>query len=183
MRRPNDLTGAISLNSMFGIRSLTVIGVLATLLSGCGFQLRGTVPESVGAVYVSDAKPSEVATEMRRLLNDAVMAGGNRLASKAEESAVHVRILDEAREKTIFTLASTGRVREYQLKLRVLYTMVDAKGGQLIAPAELELSRIITYAETALTGKEQEEAFLNRDMRNEAVQTIMRRLAYAKPKA
>jgi LPS-assembly lipoprotein len=150
------------------------------LVSACGFQLRGTVPESIGAVYVSEARASEVSQEMKRILGDVGLAGGNRLAAKAEESAAHIRVLQEGRDKSIFTLASTGRVREYQLKLSVVYNVTDAKGAELIAPTELELNRIITYAETALTGKEQEEAFLYRDMRNEAVQVIMRRLAYLK---
>jgi LPS-assembly lipoprotein len=167
MKRPSILTLAFS-------------ALLTLFISACGFQLRGTVPESVGAVYVSETRASEISQEIKRILGDAGLAGGNKLAAKAEESVAHIRVLEEGRDKSIFTLASTGRVREYQLKLRVVYSIVDARGGELIAPTELELNRIITYAETALTGKEQEEAFLYRDMRNEAVQIILRRLTYTR---
>ncbi|MEN9316603.1 MAG: hypothetical protein RIS35_2996, partial [Pseudomonadota bacterium] len=83
----------------------------------------------------------------------------------------------ETREKEIVGFSSSGRPREYQLRLRFAFRVVDAKGDDRIPYTQLVLRRDITTTDTQLVAKEQEEVLLYRDMQSDAVQQLMRRLA------
>jgi LPS-assembly lipoprotein len=52
----------------------------------------------------------------------------------------------------------------------------------LIAPNEISLSRDITYDDSNVLAKDLEEDLLWRDMNNDLVNQIMRRLSIIKPK-
>jgi len=84
----------------------------------------------------------------------------------------------ELREKVILSLDTSGRVREYQLRYRVGFSLRDAKGRNWIAPNEIVLTRDISFNDQVLA-KEAEEALLYRDMQTDMVQQIVRRLAGA----
>jgi LPS-assembly lipoprotein len=55
----------------------------------------------------------------------------------------------------------------------------DKEKKDLIAPSDILLRRDLTYSDTDVLGKEQEEALLYRDMQNDAVQQLVRRLEVA----
>jgi LPS-assembly lipoprotein len=61
--------------------------------------------------------------------------------------------------------------------------VIDAKGGQLLAPTEITLRRNLAFNEQQVLAKESEEALLYRDMQSDLVQQILRRLAAMKPPA
>jgi LPS-assembly lipoprotein len=71
-------------------------------------------------------------------------------------------------------------VREIQLRYRISYRLTDRESRELLAPSEVQLKRDLTYSDTDVLGKEQEEQLLIRDMRNDAVQQVVRRLQLAK---
>jgi LPS-assembly lipoprotein len=77
-------------------------------------------------------------------------------------------------------LSASGRVREKRLQYRYGYRIVDSKGRDLVLPATVELTRDLTYADSAVLAKTQEEDLLWRDMENDLVQQLMRRLEAAK---
>lgn len=149
------------------------MAVAFLVLSACGFQLRGEAPMGLKSLHVTTVAPSLVAAEIRRQL-----AGGPaRLAPDSRAAEVHVRILSENAEKTIQTLTGTGRVFDFQLRLRVGFEATDASGKALIEPTEFEVRRIISYSETAPLAKEAEEQLLFHDMRVEAAAQVLRRVA------
>ncbi|MBI4742843.1 MAG: hypothetical protein HY777_15135, partial [Betaproteobacteria bacterium] len=57
----------------------------------------------------------------------------------------------------------------------------DVKGRDLVPPGEIELSRDLSYDDSNVLAKEQEEVLLWRDMQNDMVQQLMRRLVAVKP--
>ena len=67
-------------------------------------------------------------------------------------------------------------MREYQLRYRVGFSVVDGKGREWIAPDEITLTRDISFNDQVLA-KESEELLLYRDMQTDMVQQLMRRLA------
>jgi LPS-assembly lipoprotein len=142
-------------------------------LAGCGFQLRTPAEIPFNAVYLSSSMASGVMTELRREL----AAPRQRVTSQLSGADAHIRIAREDREKVIFTLSGTGRVREYQLRMRVIYSVADGRDKTLIEPAEIIVTRLISYDDRALAAKEQEEQFLYRDMQTEVTQQILRRLS------
>ena len=73
-------------------------------------------------------------------------------------------------------------MREYRLIRNYTFRVVNAKGQLLIAPNEINLIRDITYNDSAVLAMDLEEAMLWRDMNNDLVNQIVRRLSIIKPK-
>ncbi len=157
---------------------VSVLAAAALLLASCGFHLRGQATLSYESMYISGSPA--FATQLAR----AVRAGSKtRIVNNPKEAEVTLQILTEARERSILSLSSTGRVRELQIRYRVSFRVTDKAGKDLLAPNEILLKRDLIYSDSDVLGKEQEEALLYRDMQNDAVQQVVRRLEAARPNA
>jgi LPS-assembly lipoprotein len=77
---------------------------------------------------------------------------------------------------------STGRPREYQLRLRLRFRVLDERGREWLEPTELLLRREITSSEIEMVTRQQEEEMLYREMQSDAVQLMLRRLMALKPR-
>ena len=62
-----------------------------------------------------------------------------------------------------------------------MFRVRDKLGNELLGPTTISLNRPITFDETQLLAKEQEEALLYKDMQTDLVQQMMRRMAAIKP--
>lgn len=149
-----------------------------TLLAGCGFQLRGAYSLPYDSLFLAIPDYSELGAGLKRAIR---ASGSTRLTERSEDAqASFVPTLD-AREKVILSLSGTGRVRELRLRYRYGYRVVDGKGRDLVPPGEIELTRDMTYDDSNVLSKEQEENLLWRDMQSDMVQQLMRRLTAVKP--
>jgi LPS-assembly lipoprotein len=143
-------------------------------LASCGFQLRGDPAVGAKTLAVTQDGGSNVAAEIRRTLS----AGPTRLVTNAGQAEAHLRVLREAREKTVYTLTGQGRVYEFQLRLAVRYQLTMPKmEDPVIAPMEVEARRLVTYAEAAPIAKEAEEELLYKDMQVDLARQILRHVA------
>jgi LPS-assembly lipoprotein len=150
----------------------------ALLLPGCGFHLRGTAAMPFESIYVQPGPAPQLATQIKR-----AMAAGSRtrIADKPEDAQVVLHITNELREKQILSLSGGGRVREFELRYRLVYRLTDNKAAnEYIAPSEIVLRRDFSYNDQEALAKESEEALLYRDMQSDAVQQLVRRLQTAK---
>jgi len=77
----------------------------------------------------------------------------------------------------VLTLNSQGQVREYSLTYRIRYEVADKENKKLLEPTEIVLQTILSYSESQVLAKEQEEKLIFDDMRHDAVAQIMRQLA------
>jgi LPS-assembly lipoprotein len=91
-----------------------------------------------------------------------------------------LQIISEVPERAILSLSGSGRVRELQLRYRVTFRVYDGKSRDLMPANEILVRRDLTYNDTDVLGKEQEEALLYRDMQSDAVQQLVRRLEAVK---
>jgi LPS-assembly lipoprotein len=159
----------------FSLLTAISVATLATLIAGCGFHLRGQASLPFESIYVSGSPA--FANQLAR----AVRAGSKtRITDNPKDAEVTLQILSEQRERVILSLSAAGRIREITLRYRVAYRLTDAKGIEYTPPSEIALRRDITYNDTDVLGKAQEENLLYRDMQNDAVQQVMRRLQVAK---
>ncbi len=153
--------------------------LLAGMLSACGFHLRGSGGQynmPFQSIYLGFGETSPLGTELRRNLR----AQTTIVADPAKAQALF-DVISETRGKTILSLNSQGRVREYNLTSTLVFRVRDAKGAELLAPTEISLKRSISFNETQTLAKESEEVLLYRDMQSDLVQQILRRLAAIKP--
>ncbi|MFM7461777.1 MAG: LPS assembly lipoprotein LptE, partial [Burkholderiales bacterium] len=82
--------------------------------------------------------------------------------------------------RQILSLSGAGRVREYELRMKVTYQFVDAKGQVVIPTSEILLKRTFSYDDTRVIAKQQEEAMLFQDMERDATGQILRRMIAVK---
>ena len=148
---------------------------LALLLSGCGFQLRGTADLPFDTVFVSGS--GGIVLDIKRN----IQAGSRTLVVDDPKTAQAVlEFTQESRQKDILSLSAAGRVREFRLLYRVGFRVHDGKGGEYLPVSTLQLARYITYSDADVLAKETEEQLLYRDMQSDMVRQIIRRLAEAK---
>lgn len=148
----------------------------AALLPGCGFQLRGEYNVPFASVFVAAAGTSQVATRLQRELTNSP----TKLTTAAKDAEAQLNIVEEKRDRLILSLSGAGRVREYQLKLTVRYQLVESKGAVAIPTSEIQLQRILTYDDSQVIAKQQEEAMLYQDMERDAAGQILRRMTAIK---
>jgi LPS-assembly lipoprotein len=157
---------------------------LALMLSACGFHLRGegghyTLP--FPTMYVGLPESSPLAIDLKRNIR---ANGGTTVVNNPKDADGVIEVLtdpEKTRSKSILSLNSNGRVRQYLLVYNIVFRVRDKQGNELLAPTQLTLNRPIDFNETQLLAKEQEEALLYKDMQTDLVQQIMRRLAAIKP--
>ncbi|MDR0576504.1 MAG: LPS assembly lipoprotein LptE [Candidatus Accumulibacter sp.] len=155
-----------------------VFALAVLALTGCGFQLRGAYSLPYESLYVA-GRDNVVVAGLKRAIQ---ASGGTRIEESAESAQATFVTAGEWRDSIIVSLSGSGRVREKRLRYRYAYRIVDAKGRDLVPQSYVELSRDVTYADSVTLAKTQEEELLWRDMENDLVQQLMRRLAAVKPK-
>ena len=156
---------------------VALAALVLALLAGCGFQLRGTAQLPFETLYIPGANP--LAVELRRNVK---AASRTRLVDDPNKAQAVFAFTTEAREKTVLTFTSGGKVNEYRLRYRVGFRVTDPKGAQVFLPtSEVLLTRDMTYSDAQVIAKENEEVILYRDMQTDMVQQIMRRLVTAHP--
>jgi len=156
----------------------TFLALLLAAIAGCGFQLRGSYSLPYESIYLAGADYSLIIAGLKRAIR---ASGSTRLAESAQDAQATFLPTAEEKLPIILSLSSAGRVREKRLRYRYGYRIVDIKGRDLVLPGMVELTRDLTYADSDVLAKTQEEDLLWRDMETDLVQQLMRRLAAAKP--
>ncbi|MBP8898543.1 MAG: hypothetical protein KBG32_08655 [Sulfuritalea sp.] len=179
---------------------LSVILLLAGLLAACGFKLRGSTDLPAhklpfATIALTLAPTSEFYAQLKR--NIEASSAGTRVVDAGEAEAI-LAVLGDTSQKNILSLNTSGRVREFQLVRtfsfkvqannraaapapQVKYTDAPAVAPTEYVPAStIVLRREVTYSDDLVLSKEGEEALLWRDIQNDLVQQLMRRLATAK---
>ena len=155
--------------------------LLALLVAGCGWQLRGmgSMQLPYKTMYIALPETADVRIWLERYIR----AGGRTtIVDSAKEAEAVFQQLQDSRVKIVLSVNAQGRVREYRLQMTYRFRLVDAKGRELVGPNEIALSRDITYDDSTVLAKDLEEGLLWRDMNNDLVNQILRRLTIIKPK-
>jgi LPS-assembly lipoprotein len=120
---------------------------------------------------------SELAAAIRREIR---ANGSTRLTETPAEAEVRLEVLADIKDKLILALNTQGRVREYQLRQRFVFRLVSKSGQEIMPSNEILLRRELAFDDTQLLAKQQEETLLYRDMQNDLVQQLLRRLSSAR---
>lgn len=156
--------------------------ILALFLSACGFHLRGqgqggfTFPFQTLFIKSANANAPFI-VDLKR----AVQLYGATLVDTSENAHLTLHIVSEEKSRRILSLSDTGRVREYQLIYRVSLYADDIQLQKWLPADEIVLQRYLSFDNTQILAKEKEETVLYQDMRQDAIQQVLRRLSLAKP--
>lgn len=156
---------------------IPLVLLLAALLTACGFQLRGAYPLAFDSIYIGLPETGEMHARLKR----SIMAGSQvKVLSDKEEAQVMLQVLADQQTKNILSLSAAGRVSEYQLVRNFSFRLVDANNREWLAPAQITIRRDVSYNDDQVLSKESEENLLWRDIQDDLVQQILRRMAAVK---
>ena len=151
----------------------TIPVVFCFFLAACGFQLRGTASLPFETLYISSPAGNPIGTDLRRFIKAGTTT---RIVDDPKNAAAILEVISAVNEKQIMSVSGGGRVREFDLRYRVSFRLIDAKGVELIPANEIALRRILPFTDAQVVAKEGEEAMLVREMQSDAAAQILRRL-------
>ncbi|MPS26793.1 LPS assembly lipoprotein LptE [Pigmentiphaga sp.] len=149
------------------------------LLAGCGFALRGTADLPFSTLYIGASDTSELGAQLRRYVRNTT---NTRIVEDPKAAQAQLQILQETRERSILSLDASGRVREFELRYLFAFRVHDGKGQDYIPPTTIALKRDLTFSDANTLAKDSETNLLYRDMQNETVQQVLRRMAAVESK-
>lgn len=156
-------------------RNLLVIG-LATVLGGCGFQLRGTQVDAM-SVKEMDFSARDAygpfTTEMRTLLE----RSGVRIVGGAPYKLVLGR-QEEDRRNASFN--GSARSAEVELTATINYQIIG-RNERVLIDDHMDVQKIYLQDSSNLAGSDEEARQTRQEMRRDLEQRLMLRLAQLKP--
>ena len=155
--------------------------LLAAIVAGCGFQLRGSLSGNLPykSLYIALPETADVRIWLQRYIR---ASGQTTIVDSPQDAEAIFQQVRDSRIKTILSVNAQGRVTEYRLQLDYAFRVVNNKGQVLVGVNEIALSRDISYSDSNVLAKDLEEGLLWRDMNNDLVNQIVRRLSLIKPK-
>lgn len=156
-------------------RSVVSVIVVATSLSGCGdWQLRGTRKDAIAikSAFVSAA----TAPRLRDAVAHELRYNGVRVVTSGDYQA-KIELNEESFDRRVLSVdPDNGKVREVELGLEVSFS-VRGKDGKLLVPAQkLTWVRDYIFDENSLLGTIEKASTIERELAEDAAQTIIRRL-------
>lgn len=158
---------------------IAVVGAVAFALVACGFHLRGSggnamLPASLSAVRVTMAGPSEN-EPLAEVVRQALARAGATLTD-ASDAPTLVLVGERIESRVASVSPATAKVAEYLLLYAAGFRL---DGPRPLAAQTVRLQRDYSFDPTQVLAKEQQERELLSNMRQEAAQQIVRRLASA----
>lgn len=165
---------------MSALKRLTFVLLWIVTLSGCGFALKG-MGDNAGvslpfeSVYIENATSisSQVDTVFKRKKNV-------RVVDNADNADAILKIYGESTQKDLSVINRGGSAKEYLLVLSVQVQLLK-DGVGYGKPLDIVVRRTYAHSDNQVLGKNEEEAMLWDDMRQDAAGQIIRRLPYLKP--
>ena len=158
---------------------LVVILMALSLVTACGFKLRGAVeiPPNLSPVFVETPGNSLVGG----ILRERFQLSAVQQAAAAKDARVLVRILSESRRSRVGALDRNGKIIATELFLDLRFDARDATGKVLVEPRALEISRTFENADVEVLGKQLEAEILYAEMGQDAATQILAMLRAALP--
>jgi LPS-assembly lipoprotein len=149
--------------------------LMATIVTGCGWHLRGTgqVADNITSVHISAENRH---SEFYSLLERAIKSNDITVAENATEAQYSIVTLNNKSAKRISTVSGGARASEYQLTESVDLLILAADGTQLLSRTTLNTTRYLDFDEGEVQSKIQEADLLKREMHRDLIQQIIRRL-------
>lgn len=148
--------------------------LMVSLVSGCGFHLRGTItlPDSIRTVNVKSPDVKLRDTLVSRLESNNVIVVNDPTSDSAQ---INITNVDFSRE--VRTIDDRGKSTGYVLILTVKYAVVGSDGKDLVKPSTASARRDYNFEQEQLLSATREEELLYDEMREDAAQSILRKMS------
>src|SRR5579864_1582200 len=141
----------------------TICLLVAALLAGCGFHLRGEAHYAFETLFLNSPAAQPLTADLRRSLEG---IGTAQLVSSPEKAQVILDINSVENNKQILSLSGGGKVSEFLLTKRIVFRVRDNAGNDWLPTSELLVRRTYTYSDVEALAKEAQEQRLWREMQD-----------------
>lgn len=155
-------------------RIVLIFVLTASLLSGCGFHLRGTInlPDSIRTVSVTSPD-----VKLRDALVDSLESNNVIVVSGPTADSAYIKISEADFGREVRTIDERGKSTGYVLILRASYEVLDSTGKQLVKPSITTARRDYNFDQEQLLSATREEELLRDEMREDVAQGILRKMS------
>ena len=169
------------LRKLAGIKNWRIVllaMVAVSMLSGCGFHLRGDylLPEELKTLYLSS---EDKHGELTRLVKQHFELNKVNVAKSSQADIPELRILKDNLNRRTLSLFPNGQVAEYELIYTVRYQL--ALNNQDVQQYSFELYRDYQDDPDRALAKSRELALILSELRKAAADRILRNLASYQP--
>lgn len=155
------------------IKTSGFILLMAVIISGCGFHLRGDIilPALYERVHVVDKGYSDVGKSLSRALENV----GSKIVSSPEAATAVVTVLSRGTQRRALNVGG-NRVREYELQLDITFVVQDHEGVQLANQQTVSVVRNFQNDPNNVLAKDNEEQIIRQEMMQPAIIQVLRRM-------
>jgi LPS-assembly lipoprotein len=167
---------------MFGLSKISPVNyrlclqllLLVSVLSGCGFQLRGSLElsDEISPLYLRSNSSFELARELQLLLATNNVTQTDKPA-KANYQLILVR---EKKSRRVLTVDGDGRAREYLLMYTIDYSINVKDDVQQDVIESISLRRSLLFDTEAVLAVTNESEILYKNMQRDAARLILLKL-------
>lgn len=150
---------------------LVLAVALVSLISGCGFKLRGAQEVAADQRLVT-LIPGNASLQLLRSLEQNMKFNG---ISQSADAVYQLQIMDHRYKRRAATISSSSDVDEYELSVTVRMLIADRQGTPLTNDIRIQRERIYTYDKNAAAASSEQEELLRRELYNAVAQTMLRR--------
>jgi LPS-assembly lipoprotein len=156
--------------------ALLAASMIALLVAGCGFELRGSNVLTGDPVQIYLDAPTLVRNEVAIYLE----GSNSRLLRSAEGADVIVTVGSEVYDRRVLSVdPNTGKEREFEVSLSIPVTARSGEGKVLLPQQTITLLRDYVFDSDQLIGASREESVLRLEMRRDAAQQLLFKLRSA----
>ncbi len=155
---------------------LTIASLLmATIVTGCGWHLRGTgqVADNISSVHISG---QDLQSEFYQMLARSFKSNDIEVVRSATKAQYSIVTLNYKSERRISTVSGGARASEYQLTESIDILILANDGTQLLPRTTLNTTRYLDFNENEVQAKTEEADLLRKEMRYDLTSQIIRRL-------
>lgn len=158
------------------ITAFLISTVATTLLSACGWHLRGSMsmPLDLDTVFVTaEDSHGALITDLKRTLasNNVTTTG------QSADAQYSIMLSNEKNDRRTVSVGNDALAAEYELNMSVDYHITN-QAGEEVASNNATTYRSYTFNQDAVVAKAEEERLIQQEMRNNLVQQILRRLRF-----
>jgi len=157
------------------LRKFALLSLLAFILVGCGFQLRGEAQLPPGMQRVVVVSADEF-SPLKRNLEDALRRSGATIEQKPGDGIAELKLPVVTISPEVSSVGIAQHVREFVMLYHVELQVVNSEGKIIVAKQTIELTRDFTFDDTQALGIGVEQDELKRQMQRDMVQSVMRRI-------
>jgi LPS-assembly lipoprotein len=150
-----------------------IVLLCISVLTACGFHLRGQIelPEQLSPLYL---EAENLNSDLLREINN-IFRANNIISAKSRTDASAVLEITQANKgRRVLSVDNRGRVREYELSLRIQYRLRGKNISEL--NKTIDLKRDLLFDPDSVLAISHEREVLYQDMSRDAARLILQQL-------